>query len=136
MKGSDVDARLQRLERENRRLRVLVGAAVALAAIPFLSAFTPPNDRIEASEFTVRDKAGMLRARLFIDEHNTTRLILVDGDGKSQAILASGQAASLVLADKDGAPTITLNASMPKPVESATKANPPASSAGPLDGRY
>lgn len=109
-------ARVAILERENRALRRRVLAVVALLAVPLLAAYVPANDRVEASELAVRDKSGATRARIFVDEQGTTRLVLRDKDGKSTAVLSSGDGASLVLTDKSGKTTTALSGTHAKGV--------------------
>lgn len=106
----DLEERLSRLERSNARLRRMLLMVPLLALAPLLLAYVPANDKIEASEFVVRDKAGSIRARVYIDEHGDTRLLLRDRDGKSQALLTSGSGASLSLGDKDGKSNVVIGA--------------------------
>ncbi|MGZ3419143.1 MAG: hypothetical protein ACXWUG_04955 [Polyangiales bacterium] len=111
-----LEARLAKLETENRRLRRLVMVTLGVALLPFLAGYATPNDKIEASEFAVRDKGGTVRARLFVDESGKTRLVLRDKDGSSPAILTSGEGASLSVADKKGKTNVVLTASSSKGV--------------------
>lgn len=110
MHPEELDARLLRLERQNSRLRRALCAAFASALIPLLAAYVPPNDKIEASEFVVRDKGGAVRARIFVDEQNKTRLVLRDRDGKSTAALSAEEGAVLSLGDKEGNSAVVLSA--------------------------
>lgn len=108
--SADVEARLQKLERDNRRLRRALAAVVLFAAAPLLVAYVPANDKVEASEFAVRDKSGAVRARLWVDEKGKARLLLRDQDGKSQAMLVSGDGATLSLGDRDGKSAVVMSA--------------------------
>jgi hypothetical protein len=112
----EMDARFRKLEAENRRLRRMVVAALGIALLPFVVGYATPNDKIEATEFAVRDKGGTVRARLFVDEQGKTRLILRDKDGGSPAILTSGEGASLAVANKSGKTNVVLTASSSKGV--------------------
>ena len=107
---SDLELRLARLERSNRNLRRMLAALALVATVPLLAAYTPANDKLEASEFVVRDKSGAVRARLFIDEQGKSRLILRDKDGRSTANLASGEGASLSLGDKTDKANVVISA--------------------------
>lgn len=111
-----LDARLRKLERQNRRLRGLVAVVIAAAAVPLLAGYASPNDKIEATEFVVRDKAGAVRARLFVDEQNKTRLVLRDKDGKSEAMLVSGDGGALHVTDQQGKTSVVVTASSAKGV--------------------
>ncbi len=110
---SDLEARVLRLERSNLRLRRAISALLALAAIPLLAAYVPANDKIEAAELSVRDKGGVVRARIYVDEQGKTRLVLRDRDGRSTAVLLSGDGASLSLGDKDGKASVVVSAPSP-----------------------
>ncbi|MBI2391175.1 MAG: hypothetical protein HYV09_16415 [Deltaproteobacteria bacterium] len=110
MRPEDLEARLSRLERDNRRLRRTLAALVVAASAPLLLAYVPANDRIEAAELVVRDKGGAVRARVWVDEKGKTRLTLRDQDGKSAVMLASGDGASLSLGDKEGKSSVVLSA--------------------------
>jgi hypothetical protein len=112
----EMEARFAKLEAENRRLRRLVVATLGIAALPFLVGYVSPNDKIEASEFVVRDKGGVVRAQLFVDDAGKTRLILRDKDGRSAANLSSGDGAALSVADKAGKTSVVLSASNSKGV--------------------
>lgn len=111
-----MEARFRKLEEENRRLRRLVVATLGLVLVPFLAGYVSPNDKIEASEFVVRDKGGIVRAQLYVDDAGKTRLVLRDKDGRSPAILSSGDGASLSVADKAGKTNVLLTASSSKGV--------------------
>jgi hypothetical protein len=110
MYAADLETRLARLERSNRNLRRLLAAFAIVAAIPLLAAYVPANDKLEASEFVVRDKGGAIRARLFVDEQGRSRLILRDRDGQSTAMISSGEGASLSLGDKTDKTTVVVSA--------------------------
>jgi hypothetical protein len=110
MSPPDLEARISRLEQSNRRLRRLLAALFAVAAVPLLAAYVPANDKIEASELAVRDKSGAVRARIYIDEQGKTRLMLRDRDGRSTALLSSGDGATLSLGDRDNKSTVVISA--------------------------
>jgi len=114
--GGSVEIRLARLERDNRRLRRALATLAVLAIAPLLLAYVPANDKIEAGELAVRDKSGAVRARIWVDEKGKARLLLRDQDGKSQAMLASGDGASLTLGDKEGKSTVVMSAGSAKGV--------------------
>jgi hypothetical protein len=81
-----LERRLDRLERENRRLRRLFVVGLgALAVVPLgapvaARALAPPTSLIEAQRFVVRDEAGTVRATLGLEDGGA-RLVLRDGDG-------------------------------------------------------
>ena len=114
--SASLEARLERLEHDNRRLRRALLAFVALVVTPLLLAYVPANDKLEAGEFVVRDKGGAVRARLWVDDKGKARLLLRDADGKSEATLTAAEGASLSLGDADGKGNVVLSASSAKGV--------------------
>ncbi len=77
-----VDARLDKLEQDNRRLKLTVGALLlALAAVPLIGAVMPEQipELIQARQFRVIDENGTLRAFInrtgfaYYDESGTVR---------------------------------------------------------------
>lgn len=123
---SDVDRRLQRLEREARVLRGLVAAAVLLLLGQGLLDTAPAEaarprggirDRlsVEAESFVVRDDAGKIRAKLgmdravnapvlyFYDQGGRGRMVLeLDGNGRPRlALNAAGAVPSILLGGPD-----------------------------------
>ena len=110
MTPSITELRLARLERDNARLRRLLFVVPLIALAPLLVAYVPPNEKVEASEFVVRDKGGAVRARIYLDEQGKTRLMLRDRDGKSTAMLTSGEGASMSLGDRDDKSSVVIGA--------------------------
>ena len=77
-----LESRLSKVERDNRRLKLTVGALLlALAAVPLIGAVMPEQiqDVIQARKFEVIDENGTRRAGLnatgigFTDESNNIR---------------------------------------------------------------
>lgn len=124
--SADVEARLSRLERDNRWLRRALAALSLLAIAPLLVAYVPANDKIEAGELVVRDKSGAVRARVWVDEKGDARLVLRAQDGKSQAMLATADGASLTLGDKEGKSNIVMSGSAKGVVVLETEGKPKA----------
>jgi hypothetical protein len=85
----DLAARLERLERSNRRLKLalpLAVAAVALAALSLRRANPVPQvvavpDAIEARRFVLVDSRGVQRAVLETAESGGPQLLLTDAEG-------------------------------------------------------
>ena len=78
-----VDARLDKLERDNRRLKLAVGALLlALAAVPLIGAVMPEQipEVIRARAFQVIDANGNERAAM-----NPTGIIYADENGTVRA---------------------------------------------------
>ena len=88
-KATVVDARLDKLEQDNRRLKLTVGALLlVLAAVPLIGAVMPEQipEVIQARRFEVVDGNGTLRALVsdktiaYLDENRVTRAqFYVDG---------------------------------------------------------
>jgi len=77
-----VDARLDKLEQDNRRLKLTVGALLlVMAAVPLVGAVMPEQipEVIQARRFEVIDGNGTLRALVsdktiaYLDENHVTR---------------------------------------------------------------
>ena len=83
-----VDARLDKIERDNRRLKLALGALLlALAAVPLIGAVMPQEipELIQAREFQVigefgNERAGMSASGIaYNDEKGTIRAGMSDG---------------------------------------------------------
>ena len=82
-----VVARLENVERQNRRLKAAGIAVLVLAVAGLLMGQTMPRARIvEAEGFVLKDAAGKVRAELAGDNH-LTRLRLNDENGEGRAVL-------------------------------------------------
>jgi len=82
-----VDARLDKLERDNRRLKLTVGALLlVLAAVPLIGAVMPEQiqDAVFARAFYVMDENDVMRIGLaplgiaYVDENGTRRARIGD----------------------------------------------------------
>lgn len=82
------EARLTRLERQNRALRASLFALLALGGVVFAGGAAAIGDRvIEADRFVVKDGEGHTRAVL-----GAGSLVLYGADGKVVASLGAGTA--------------------------------------------
>ena len=79
---------LRRLERENRRLKVVVAVAVAFMAGTALVAQLPPPEQVAAQEFALVSETGETRALLSMSPHPS--LSFYDEDGELTMILGMG----------------------------------------------
>ena len=61
----DINARLAKLERENRRMKKIGIVAVVFASVLFISGQAKTNKVVEANEFRLVDDSGKVRANLF-----------------------------------------------------------------------
>ena len=93
-----VVARLEKLERQNRRMKQAGAVALILAAAVLLMGQAPATRTVEANEFVLKDSSGTVRGRFSTYEQNT-HLWLYDANGKSRMWLHVG---GLVLWDNDG----------------------------------
>jgi len=78
--------RLDRLERENRRLKLLGGLAMlGLAALTVMGQTAPTSvaNTLEAERFVLRDNAGNVRATLGLRPDGTAALALADDTQRS-----------------------------------------------------
>ena len=113
----DLQERLVRLERQNRRFKQMGAVALAIAAVVILMGQAPAKKSIEANEFVLRDNEGNIRARLSVatlpsgdEKTSTAQLVLFDKQGAQRMKLDSGfsgslgglYGATLTLADGNG----------------------------------
>ncbi len=98
--------RLNRLERENRRLkRAGVIALAVMTAVVLMGKATAGKVAkvIEAEGFVLRDARGTVRARLETLSFGKVQLVLFDKDEKPQSILGVGSdGPGLILGGKEG----------------------------------
>lgn len=111
MPETDLAQRIERLERDNRRLRRLVsiGGIALLAAIGFLYAFPrsfilrPAAGVVHAREWNLEDSSGHVRLRALLDCSSaagcTPQLKLFGQDGKALTMLGAG---TLSFSGKEG----------------------------------
>lgn len=116
MSALSIEERLDRLERGNRRLKILAGAVIVLAggglllaAASGVRAQTPAWRRtVEAEKFVLRDASGKPLAMMDATNEEPT-LTLADASGKPRAILGvDADGASLDLWDASGKPSASL----------------------------
>ena len=96
----EIAGRVQRLERDNRRLKLGAGALVAvLVALPLVAAVLPAQvpEVIEARAFRVLDEQGTIRAGLaarglgFYDEQGTVRAAVAAGQSGLPSTTSRGR---------------------------------------------
>jgi hypothetical protein len=118
---SDLDVRLSRLERENRRWKRLAAVGPALALVALLGqALTtagaighdspgarpaPTRAVVEAERFVLRDASGVARASLSMARDGEPLFLLLDRDGAARAALAPSH---LVLAGEEPGTAVKL----------------------------
>ena len=81
--------RMDRIERENRRLKVGGGLLLAgLALLTLLGAGMATNKTLEAESFIVKDSSGKVRAVLgTTDPYNAPGLVMYDQEGHANILL-------------------------------------------------
>jgi hypothetical protein len=101
--------RVERLEKQNRKLKHAGVVALILAAAVFLMGQTAQKKTVEANEFILRDANGNLRAALGVDKDGTG-LFLWDAAGKIRAALeVVADEPQLVLYDSAGKQSAALS---------------------------
>jgi hypothetical protein len=83
---SAITERLDRLEKENRRLKRLGLAALAVMGAALVMGQSPTNRTLEANEFILKDASGSVRATLKMNKGEPW-LTLSGSNGKSEATL-------------------------------------------------
>jgi hypothetical protein len=82
--SSAIMQRLERLEKENRRLKRLGLAALAILGAALVMGQSPTKRTLEANEFILRDASGSVRATLKMDKGEPL-LSLLGSNGKAEA---------------------------------------------------
>ena len=86
---NDVLKRLEKLERQNRRLRQTGAAALVVIAALVLMGQTSARRTVEANEFILKDTEGRVRGKLTMTENVVPELILFDSSGTDRIRLAA-----------------------------------------------
>ena len=73
--------RLEKLERQNRRMKQVGAAVLVLVAAMLLMGQASPNRTVEANEFVLKDANGKMQARLGLTA-NAPGLTLYEADGE------------------------------------------------------
>lgn len=111
MGDTELVKRLEKLERENRRLRGLgVAAVVIAAALGLMAATRPVPQKITAHEFDVLDNAGRVRIRLSATPSSAS-VEVMDAQGNRAASMEVGFLGSFITAGKDGGDVAMLTSS-------------------------
>ncbi len=85
----DINARLEKLERENRRIKKLGIVAIVFASVLFISGQAKTNKVVEASAFHLLDASGKVRAELSMPVAEEPELIFYDNSGTSVAYIST-----------------------------------------------
>ncbi len=98
-----MEERLNRLERENRRLKRAGGVVLGVIAVLLLMGHVVGEKVVEAERFVLLDSSGQPRAVLAVAEGGSG-LYLYDNTGKLRAGLVGGSAdeTALTLYDTNG----------------------------------
>ena len=111
MTETELANRLEKLERDNRRLKRLGAAALVLAAaLGAIYATRPVPEKITAREFDVVDDAGRVRIRLSTTPGETSVRVL-DAQGHSAASMEERPGSSWVMAGNFGGNAAMLDSS-------------------------
>jgi hypothetical protein len=86
--ASEINARLERLERENRRMKKIGIVAIVFASVLFVSGQAKTNKVVEANAFRLVE-AGKVRAELSMPSPGEPELIFYDNSGTSVAYIST-----------------------------------------------
>jgi hypothetical protein len=111
-----IAARLERLEKQNRRMKQLGAMVLLVVGSVFLMGQAAPTPRIvEANEFIVKDTNGRVRGRFGIPPHlpltNGPALSLMDEKGTTRLELSfdkQSESSRLKFSNEDGNPRLSL----------------------------
>jgi hypothetical protein len=112
-----IQERLMKLERQNRRSKQVAAAALLTIGSFVLMGQTSRTNVVEASQFILKDKGGKVRATLSVDDKlaQPVQLVFYDGEGRQKVKLDSGAlpfvGGALHLADENGKDRIYISSS-------------------------
>ena len=111
----DVARRLDRLERENRRLKVMGLLLIAIVSSVFLMGQVRPAQRIEAESFAVKDRRGVVVAALGVgyepgSDVGLPWLAFYNDDGTTDTYLQAWQGSPVLQLSAQGVAFIRLTA--------------------------
>ena len=116
----DIEQRVERLERENRRLKLAGAAVVAVLLAVALVGAVMPQEIIEARGFRVTDENGELRAEMgtdrisYYDENGNTRATMTDAGiayydaGRPETPVGDRIVRGVIIYDEAGKPRAVL----------------------------
>jgi len=122
MTETDLTMRLERLERDNRRVKIfavgILVLAAGLSAVSVIYATRHAAQTIKAHEFDVVDESGSVRVRMTVNYWGTLKgeardlgapgVELLDAEGRQLAGLDTFAGPSLRFWDEQGNPTVQL----------------------------
>jgi len=98
----DLNARLEKLEKENRRMKKTGIVAVVLASTFLIGGQAKTSKVVEANEFRLVDGSGKVRGTFVTNNDGQTLLTLTDSTGRVATSLGTGtQGSSLILGSAD-----------------------------------
>jgi len=100
----DINVRLEKLERENRRMKKIGIAAIVFASVLFISGQAKSNKVVEANEFRLLDASGKERASLHVF-HGQAELSI----GSDVLLGTDPNGPFLIMGPSTGKGTMTLN---------------------------
>jgi len=99
MDSQDISARLERLERENHRMKKIGSIAVIFASVLFISAQSKTYKVVEANEFHLVDASDKVRAKLAMTtevQKDIPNLSFYDAEGHSRIYIAASEGQSRI----------------------------------------
>ena len=117
--GMDINARLEKLERGNRRMKKIGIVAIVFALVLFISGQGKTNKIVEANEFRLLDASGKERATLHVFR-GQPELFIRSLNGESDVLLGTDTSGPfLIMGPLTGKAAVTLkpdNLSLEGPV--------------------
>jgi hypothetical protein len=108
---SGIVCRLERVERQNQRLKRAGLAFLALASAIVLMGQSQAAKNVEAQSFVLRDSRGNIRAMLALGSGDAPTFMLRDANGQPQILLEGGDHPVISLSRTGGKEQVTLMAS-------------------------
>jgi hypothetical protein len=82
---TDLESRFLRLEKQNRRLKQLVIAALIVPATLLVMGQSPSKKSVDANEFLLKDDSGRVRVRIGMDpKYSYPEIALLDSKGQAR----------------------------------------------------
>lgn len=110
---ANIRSRLERLEKQNRRLKQIALGCLALLGAMFLMGQAHPNRTIEAQAFILKDADGKARAKLGMETGGPT-LLLLDAKETPQISVAAGERPFVGVSNPNGQQLLALGSFSPE----------------------
>jgi hypothetical protein len=106
-----IEEKLDRLERSNRRLKIMMSVSFCIGAVLLFTGAGAPRV-VEAEKFILRDSSGAERGEMFATDTARGLVFFTKGGEKGLAFVVSDEMNALMISDPNGNLRQTLTANM------------------------